>query len=913
MTSSKELRAQVKQDLADARLARKERKKELSALTRKEKRIEIKKDKKEAKRQKKQRKLDIREMPRTQRLLEKKRDRIYKNRKKMPKRITCWTIVVLLIAFLAYQLIPLVQGFAGAGDMQLTSNTQEAIAAREAGALIAKEISDEGLVLLMNKDDFLPLKNLKINVFGTSSFNFKHGGAGSGAGDTSAAVSFYQGLVNEGIEYNKDLYNLTKDLVKWSGTGGFADVFLTRLKMAGTTDEPDPAYLTDKVMQDARAYSDTALIIFSGQNVEASDSSLDQLKLSENKAKLLEKVAANFSNVIIVINTGNTMELSFLEQYPNIKSAIWVGTPGPYGADSLAEALSGRITPSGRLVDTFAYDVSSSPASVNFGNFKYTNIKGRGLINYEEGIYVGYRFYETYYSSRPEEYKKAVQFPFGFGLSYTDFKWTVKNVFMGEEEISLSVEVTNIGKHKGKDVVQLYYSAPYIPGGIEKSSIELASFAKTDLLYPGESQTIELILPIRQMASYDMNKHQAYVLDPGVYYIKVARNVHELASTAIPYKIDSEIVFSTDEVTNKVIKNQFAYANGDLTYLSRNDWVGTFPSLDNLNRTASEELLAAYNQKYPVDTGTLPTMGKDNNISLKDMKGLEYNDPKWQDFLDQFTYEEMAQLISDGAYKTIAIPRLGMPGSVLLDGPAGINAIFGESTAASYPSEVVLASTWNTELAYKMGEAVGVEANALGVHGWYAPAMNIHRTAQGGRNFEYFSEDPLLSGKFSAAMTKGAQSKNIIVTMKHFALNEQEVNARSGVLVWANEQAIREIYLKPFEITVKEGEVTGVMTSFILIGHKWSGGNPELLNEVLRKEWGFVGLVTTDAVLGGFMDVNKAIRSGNDLMLAALQTRAYVNSLPKAYKEDPVGVVKGLRQSTHNITYALVNYTNLFD
>jgi len=307
----------------------------------------------------------------------------------------------------------------------------------------------------------------------------------------------------------------------------------------------------------------------------------------------------------------------------------------------------------------------------------------------------------------------------------------------------------------------------------------------------------------------------------------------------------------------------------------------------------------------------LPVTDADNGIQLIDLKGLPYDDPKWEQFLDQFTFSEMEQLITRGGYKTVAIHRLGVPERVLLDGPAGINSLFSAVTAASFPTEVVVASTWNDELAYAWGEAVGREANAYGVHGWYAPAMNIHRSPFGGRNFEYFSEDPILSGKIAAAVTRGAQSHNILVFMKHFALNEQEVNARSGVCVWANEQAIREIYLRPFEITAKEGGVTGAMSSFIIIGTKWSGGCPELLQNVLREEWGFTGMVTTDAVLTSFMDANVAIRSGNDLMLNVMISRGDIGYLAKCYKEDPVGVLRGLRNSTHNICYSIVNYTGV--
>jgi beta-glucosidase len=347
-----------------------------------------------------------------------------------------------------------------------------------------------------------------------------------------------------------------------------------------------------------------------------------------------------------------------------------------------------------------------------------------------------------------------------------------------------------------------------------------------------------------------------------------------------------------------------------LTYLSRANWAGTYPDISDMTYEAPQDVVDAYAEKPAKVEGTAPITGAEKGIMLADLKGLDFDDPLWDAYLDQFTVEEMKMLITNGAYKTVAIDRLGLPGSVLLDGPAGINFFFKENTTAAYPTEVVIASTWNNDLAYLMGEAVGAEANAYGVNGWYAPGINIHRTAQGGRNFEYFAEDPLLSGMMSAHMVSGAQSKDVLVFMKHFALNEQEINARAGLMVWANEQAIRELYLRPFEITVKGGGVTGVMSSFIHIGPKWSGGNPELLNNVLREEWGFVGMVSTDAVLGSFMDLNLAIRNGNDLMLAILPTNneRYFDEL---YEEDPVGITRGIRERTHNICYSILTYTDL--
>lgn len=743
--------------------------------------------------------------------------------------------------------------------------------------------------------------------------NFRTGGGGSGGSDQSRSVGFYQGLTNAGIQYNQELYdfyvsNLGKDgLVqeRSTGLGQIADMVMGK----EFPNEPAIDYLTSNIIGQAKTYSPIALIVLASSSVEAADAEIEQLQLTENELALIEKVAANFDNVIIVVNAGNALELGFLDEYPSIKAAMWVGTPGPRGANSVGKALAGGVNPSGRLVDTYAYDVSSNPASINFGDYDYTNIDGMSFLNYEEGIYIGYRFYETFYHDDEAGYRQAVQFPFGYGLSYTDFEWSIEQYSFDEETISLDVKVTNTGDMAGKDVVEVYFSAPYTPGGIEKAAIELAAYAKTSLLEPGQSETVTISFLTRDLASYDMMVEQAFVLEEGEYQIHVSTDVHTPVET-LTYQAKNTIVYDEDEVTGTQIVNQFEYANGDLTYLSRNDWEGTYPDISMMSFDAPQDVVDEFYARPGVVEGTAPATGADNGIMLADLKGLDYDDPLWDAYLNQFTIEEMKLLVTNGGYRTLPVARLGLPETVLLDGPAGINFFFKANTTAAYPTEVVIASTWNDDLAYLMGEAVGAEANAYGVQGWYAPGMNIHRTPQGGRNFEFFSEDPLLSGKMSANMVSGAQSRNVLVFMKHFVLNDQEVNARSGLMVWANEQAIREIYLRPFEITVKEGQVTGAMSSFIHIGPKWSGGNAELLDNVLRDEWGFVGIISTDAVLGGFMDLNLAVRNGNDLMLAILPTsnERYFDEL---YEVDPVGITMAMRERTHNICYSILEYTDL--
>ena len=914
MFKSSDWKKQVKKEFLADKEQRKARREELANLPADQRRAEQRSDREQRKQAKKDRKLVIKAMPKEERKAAKKQDKYYRKLETRPRRYIVNGILIALLVYAVFAIAP----YKGdidelMGGINLTTDTAEAKAALAHGEEVAEMISDEGIVLLKNEGDLLPLQDLKLNVFGFNALNFRLGGGGSGGSDMSRSVDFYQGLANAGIQYNQELYdfyvsNVGEDGLVQERSTGVGQV-MDMMSGKEFPNEPVIDYLTDDMIQQAKDYSSNALIVLASSSVEASDAALGDLKISENERVLIEKVVANFDNVIIIVNAGNALELGFLDEYPSLKAALWVGTPGTRGANSLGNILAGKINPSGRLVDTYAYDAGSNPGSVNFGDYDYTNIKGISFLDYEEGIYIGYRFYETFYKDNEAGYKKAVQFPFGYGLSYTDFDWEVTQHNFNNEAISLDIKVTNTGDMAGKDVVEVYFSAPYTNGGIEKSAIELATYAKTSLLAPGQSKTVTISFPTRDMSSYDMNVEKAYVLDAGEYQIHVSKDVHTPVET-LTYQVDNTIVYDTDEATGTAITNQFDYANGDLTYLSRNDWEGTYPSLADMSFEAPQDVVDNFNTKPAKVEGAMPTTGADNGIMLKDLKGLAYDDPKWEAYLDQFTVEEMKMLVTHGAYKTLPVERLGLPATVLLDGPAGINFFFKSNTTAAYPTEVVIASTWNDELAYIMGEAVGAEANAYGVNGWYAPGMNVHRTPQGGRNFEFFSEDPLLSGKMSANMVKGAQSKDILVFMKHFILNEQEINARSGLAVWTSEQAIREIYLRPFEITVKEGHVTGAMSSFIHTGYKWSGGNPELLNNVLRDEWGFVGVVSTDAVLGGWMDLNLAIRNGNDLMLAVMASpqERYFDEL---YKEDPVGITMGLRERVHNICYAILEYTDL--
>lgn len=855
----------------------------------------------------------LKALDKKERKLQKKAHKAYKKRMALPGTVAVWVVVLLIIGMIGNALSPIVTNLSHIMGQKYTDQTAEAQAARAAGEAFSTNISDEGIILLKNENDLLPLNNKKVNIFGDDAYNFKYSGGGSGAVDLTNCVTLFKGLEMAGIEYNPELDEMYRGMgydAEASGTNNIVAMLLSFMVGTETKDINSNEYLTADVLASARAYSDQAIVVLSNDVVESSDSSLEALKLTENRKELIRTVAENFEHVIVIVNVGNATELGIVDEYDSIEAVVWTGIPGTQGCISLGKVLAGEINPSGRLVDTYAYDVSSAPASENFGSYKYENMNGMSFINYEEGIYVGYRYYETRYADDEAGYRKAVQYPFGHGLSYTDFAWETVNFAVENEMVNWEVKVTNTGDVAGKDVVQLYFTAPYISGGIEKSAIELAAYDKTELLQPGESETLTISFPVRDLSSYDMVNEEAYVLDAGTYEIKLARNVHDIVEVQ-NYEVAETKVYNTDEVTGVAIENRFDYAAGDLTYLSRNDWAGTYPTDDDTNYTASNELLAAvdaYKNPAPV-TGVQPTTGADNGIKLADLRGLAYNDPKWELFLDQFTYDELNMLFSDGGWHSNAIDRLGIPSSRMLDGPAGINSMYVPVSATAYPTEMMVASTWNDDLAYQLGSYIGAEAVAYDVQVWYAPAMNLHRTAQGGRNFEYYSEDPVLSGMMAASTIRGAQEQGVIVTIKHFILNNEETNARSGIYCWTNEQAFRELYLRPFELSVKQGGANGAMSAFTHIGYKWSGANPELLQDVLRGEWGFTGFVTTDAGMpGGFMDAGLACRNGNDLMLD-MGLAGAAKAVDTAYKADPVGVLMGLRSCAHNLLYALLNYT----
>ncbi|MGT2682589.1 glycoside hydrolase family 3 C-terminal domain-containing protein [Streptococcus porci] len=797
---------------------------------------------------------------------------------------------------------------------------------------LVTEIQEEGTVLLENKDQTLPLKkSSKVNIFGISSVAVTYGGSGSGAADESKNVNLQQGLESVGFEVNSELTDFYKEnLPKKEGgnifslNGGDYNIY-----------EPAKDKYSEDLLKNAKAFSDTAVVVISRNGGEGADLPQNMaeyqqgdkdkhyLELQDVEKDMLKTVTENFDKVVVLVNSSNAMELGFLED-AGVDAALWIGGPGSTGLNGVAKILSGEVNPSGRLVDTYAYDMTSNPTYWNTGDFSYTNISyektpwgakepqtfNYKFVNYQEGIYLGYRYYETRFvdnaTGKMDEaaYDKAVQYPFGYGLSYTNFDKEITSMKEAGDKIEVTVKVTNTGDVAGKDVAQIYYTAPYTAGGIEKSHVVLAGFDKTKTLEPGQSDNLTIAFDRDDLASYDYKTEKAYVLDAGKYEIKLMNNAHDVIDSET-YTVASKEVRKQRSSDKAEVTNAFEYAIGEIKYLSRNDWAGTEQTERTKDQEASAQVAEEIdNKNFRIDENSETPVNnvatKDNNLRLVDLVGADYDDERWDKLVAQMSVDEMTKLIGFGGYATGAVKSIDKPAVVDLDGPAGINGIFQGIKGIQYNSEVVVASTWNTDLAEKMGDAFAKEALAHGIVGLYAPAVNIHRSPFSGRNFEYYSEDPLISGKMASALVAKALENGVYTFTKHFALNDQEDN-REGVATWSNEQAIREIYLKAFEIPVKEGGATAIMSSFNRIGTLWAGGNKDLLDTVLRKEWGFHGMVITDYDGQEYMSPDQAIRNGGDLMLSTL------GDMPTAVSTGTEEGVTALRRASKNILYTVAH------
>ena len=814
----------------------------------------------------------------------------------------------------------------------------------EEAAEVAEEIMEDGIVLLKN-ESLLPLNETKkLNIFGWESINPAYGGAGSGGiNDLYDIVSLNQGLENAGFSINQEL-------VDFYNNYGADNPEMSIQKQSWTLPEPPVDTYSDELIKSAKEYSDVAVVVLSRKAGEghndipmdvrkaAYDNNSDEyddfpegehyLQLSQTERDMVDMVCSNFDNVIVIYNGANQFELGFADEYPQIKSVVWCPGTGNVGFNALGKVFSGEVNPSGKTPDTFIYDMTTAPWWNNAEKTEYTNLADMAVegmnagtaqvyapafTNYVEGIYVGYKYYETAAQEGAIDYDKTVQYPFGYGLSYTEFEQKMGELEEKDGQISVDVEVTNTGDVAGKDVVEVYYKPPYTNGGIEKSSANLIEFAKTNLLQPGESQTVTVTFSIEDMASYDENNAKAYVLEKGDYVISINSDSHTVLDQKT-YTADKDVVYKGENKRasdDTAATNVFEDAKGDVTYLSRADHFANYEEAT--AAPASAELGEPYVSEYHLnsnfdkttylnDEDVMPTTGADNGLTLADMRDADYDDPRWEKLLDQLTVDEMANMIAMAGYQTAAMDSVGKVATLDFDGPAAINNNFTGVGSIGFPIEVVVASTWNKELAQAWGECMGKISQEMGAEGWYAPGMNTHRTAFGARNYEYFSEDGVLAGNMGAKAVEGARKYGVYSYIKHFALYEG--NAKM-VSVWSNEQAIREIYLKPFEISVKQGGANAVMVSWSFLGDKWTGESSNLMNTVLRDEWGFRGMALTDFFRNnghGFMNADAALANGVDAMLSTFNGEE--NNV--ANSEHPTSVLQ-MRNACKNVMYTVVS------
>lgn len=820
---------------------------------------------------------------------------------------------------------------------------------------VIEDVTNEGVVMTKNDNSFLPIAPQKINVFGWSSTNPVYGGTGSGTVDATTAVGILKGLENAGFETNSELSDMYTEYRQDRPVISIND------GQDWTLPEVPAADYSDKIINDAKDFSDVAMIVLSRTGGEGTDLPIDMgpimdgstmdigtkytkgtytnnskdyddfedgqsyLELSKTEQDLVDLVCSNFDDVIVVYNGANAMELGWTNDYEQIKSVLLCAGAGATGFNALGNIISGEVNPSGKTTDTWLKDINKAPYINNIGHFAYTNTdkvsnaakkaweRADGIVSfvdYVEGIYVGYRFYETAADEGLINYDDTVMYPFGYGLSYTTFDETMGELRASDDGISVDVTVTNTGDTAGKDVVELYYDPPYYNGGIEKSSVNLLAFDKTDLLEPGESETVTLTFSDEDMASYDTYGAGHYVLEHGDYDISLRTDSHNVVDSKT-YNVAEDIVYDENNKHNgdvEVADNKFDFVEGDITYLSRKDGFANYdtataaPTNFELDGTIYGN--GTYDPTdYDNDDDKMPTTGADNGLELFDLRGASYDDDRWEDLLDEMTVDEMVDLIAFGGHQNIAVSSIDKIRILDTDGPAGVNSstlgIFG----TGFCSEIILAQTWNTELAVAFSEAMGQEFADYHVTGWYAPSMNIHRSAFGGRDFEYYSEDSKLSAEMAKAEVEGIVNAGMYPFIKHFVLNEQEINRNAFLTTWSNEQAMREIYFKPFEDTIKaypDGKIA-VMSSYNFLGTEWAGSCTQLLNDVLRGEWGYKGMVISDYFGNyGYMDADRAVRGGTDMMLGTAGNDAIMTDLSATS-------VIAMRKAVKNILYTTVN------
>lgn len=810
---------------------------------------------------------------------------------------------------------------------------------------VARAIAEEGFVLLENEDAMLPLdEGTRLNLFGWASTNPIYGGAGSGGiNDLFPVVSLIDGLKEAGFEVNQDLVDFYL---------GYAESRAAVSITAQNWDLPEPpaSTYTDELISSSQGFSNTAVIVISRLAGEGhsdipqdmsqaiyQDNSDDYadfeaddhyLQLSKSEADMVDLVCRNFDDVIVIYNGAYAFELGFVEEYPQIKALIWTPGPGNVGFTALGEILAGTVNPSGKTNDTFVYDIDSAPYYNNAEKTDYANmldmtVEGMNagvptnyspaFINYVENIYIGYKFYETADAEGIIDYDATVQYPFGFGLSYTSFTQEMGEVSESNGTISFDVTVTNTGSQAGRDVIEVYFNPPYTNGGIEKASANLVRYDKTKLLEPGESQTVTISFAVEDMASYDENGAGCYVLGAGDYVISINADAHTILDSRT-YAVGSTIIYdeSNPRASDDIAAvNRLQDAQGDVIFLSRADHFANYDEATAAPRNLDmpDEYIAGYRLNANYDPNAyidpdaeMPTTGAEGSLTIYDVRGLDYDDPVWDALLDQLTVDEMAATIALSGYQTPAIASIKKVQNVDCDGPAAINNNFTGAGSIGFPIEVVITCTWSHELAYSWGEMMGKMSREMNATGWYAPALNTHRSAFTARNYEYFSEDGVLAGWMTADAVRGAHSQGVYSTIKHFAMYDS--NGKM-VCAWATEQSMREIYLRPFEIAVKEGGADAAMEAWSFIGNKWVGEIFALNNNILRGEWGFRGFIVSDFFRNnghGFMNADMALANGVDAMLSTFE-----GGPNQVTDRTAASNVQYMRTAMHNILYTTSN------
>lgn len=819
-------------------------------------------------------------------------------------------------------------------------------------------------------------------VFGWAATNPIYGGTGSGSSDSASAVDILTSLSDAGFKVNQDIIDMYTEYKPSRESAGATNVSYTDWSLP----EPPVENYTDELMDGAKEFSDRAMIVISRSGGEGQDSPMDMkavidgtydvreeiadgnemytyfgcsytnnseayddfdegesyLELSNTEEAMVEKVCSEFEVVVVVINANNAMELGWVNDYEQIGAVILAPGTGASGMAALGDILNGTVNPSGRTVDTYVYDLTQTPYYNNIGNFTYNNVSDLqaaltekdpayqgvvSFVNYAEGIYVGYKFYETAAEEELINYDEHVLFPFGYGLSYTQFTQEMQNFTDNGDTVSFDVVVTNTGDVAGKDVVEVYYNPPYNNGGIEKASVNLIEFGKTDVLEPGASETISFEIAKEDMASYDSKalktENGGYILEAGDYVVSIRSDAHTVLDEET-FTVAEDMDYSKEGRKSDGItaQNQFQdYSAGNVTYLSRADG---FSNYEEATKAPSEDMyvmddetlaevtaksVAYYDSRqYDNPDDEMPVTGADNGRTLSEYVGVDYDDASWDELLDQLTIEEMINTVNLGGFQTVAVDSVGKELTMDSDGTSGLNDWYIGVYGTAYPTEVLIAQTWNKELAYRVGEAEGAEYADCRIFGTYSPAMNTHRSAFCGRNFEYYAEDGVLGGYIAANIVNGLQTKGVYAFIKHFVLNDQETNRCALLLTYSDEQPIREIYLKPFEMSVKkfEGESLAVMSSFNYIGDIAAGANPKLLNTVLREEWGFKGMVLSDWNGSyGYQNTDDFVRNGNDAMLGFMQHES--NQITNT---ESATLVSAMRQACKNIFYTVVNSGN---